>query len=146
MKRSTFWLAILSSLFLTLLVPLSQSAVAEAAISHNGAVPATSHTGSWKLVGTNSASKNTASYVTSTTASTCVVASFNTGEWSFKLIWHNGGKNTVLYSSRYFTAGSGKHCSPTETIKNGHSPKVYDHIAWFGDDGGAGGTYSIGTN
>jgi len=76
---------------------------------------------------------------TSTTGNvyTCVKASAlnaNASGWSFSIIWYNGGRATVVWSSRGFT-DLGTHCSPTGEATESGNPEYFDAITLWGGDG-----------
>lgn len=136
----------------------AMAVLALAVIQPATAEASTRHTGKFSVSAGEfppSQSVDTASFVTSTTASGCVDSTGLNGigapaTWSFALIWYDGGKNIHLFNSRSFTA-NGNHCSPTERITNGHAPKVYLKITVHSAGavgGGAAdsGTWSITTN
>lgn len=143
MKRMMSRAGILSAVgALALAGSLSQAAVANAATYH----------GKWKLTAVLTATTNTASHTTNSTheASSCVtVTSLGGvgGEWSYELIWYDGGKNKVLWHSGDFE-GKATVCSPIK--KPGGNDKVYDHIILFNAGADievqASGTYSINTH
>jgi hypothetical protein len=139
-KRITSRVGILSAVgALALAGSLIQTAVANATV----------YPGNWALAAEGGASTQTPMHATNSTkeASTCVTVNKLSGiggEWSFQLIWYDGGKDLVLYQSGDH-AGKGTACSPIK--KPGANDKVYDNIVLF--NGGAGnvvqdsGTYSI---
>jgi len=142
-KRIMSRVGILSAVgALALAGSLSQAAIANAA----------TYSGRWSLTAVLSATTNTASHTTNSTheVSTCVTVTSTGGvggEWSYELIWFDGGKNKVLYHSRDFE-GNSTHCSPIK--KPGGNDKVYDHIILINAGADievqAAGTYSINTH
>ncbi len=143
MKRAMSRVGILSAVgTLALVGSLSQAGIANAA----------TFSGNWKVTAVLSGTTNTASHTTNSTGevSSCVtVKSLGGigGEWSYELIWFDGGKNKVLWHSGDFE-GKATVCSPIK--KPGKNDKVYDHIILI--NAGAdpevqdSGTYSINTH
>jgi hypothetical protein len=139
-KRITSRVGILSAVgALALAGSLLQTAVANATV----------YPGTWGLTAEGGASTQTPMHATNSTkeASTCVTVNKLSGiggEWSFQLIWYDGGKDLVLYQSGDHS-GKSTACSPIK--KPGANDKVFDNIVLF--NGGAGnevqdsGTYSI---
>ena len=77
---------------------------------------------------------------TSTTGNvyTCVKANSAGGispNWSFELLWWNGGRKTVVWKSGTYTT-PGTHCSPKEHPTSTGNPEFLDAIVV--DGGGAG--------
>ena len=71
---------------------------------------------------------DTAKYTTHSTVTGCTTAdSLTSASYHFKVIWYNGGRNTVLWSSREYTSSGTQHCSPKITI-SAHLPLVYEAI------------------
>jgi hypothetical protein len=58
-------------------------------------------------------------------------------------VWYDEGANKTLWSGSY--AGTGRHCSPTETIP-ADNDKVYDVITNESSLTKVAGTYGIDTN
>jgi hypothetical protein len=147
MKRMMARFGIRSALgMLVAVAALSAPAIASAATGPAAVRPAVVNQGNFSTssTSTDGSTTRTPEYVSRSTASTCVDAVHLTGSWSFKLIWLNGGKNTVKFTSRDFTS-PGIHCSPTETVTAG-APKFYDTITTTGELSGASGNFSITTN
>jgi hypothetical protein len=103
----------------------SRSALVAALMCAMLAVPslasaATAHNGTWNATAFENQSVNTQHYITKNQASGCISGTLTSAEVSFKLIWYNGGRNTVLWGSRNYSTGA-KHCSPVKTIS--HPPR-----------------------
>jgi hypothetical protein len=128
-----------------LAVPASASV--SASVSAPAAVkPAATHRGNWKIGHTvDGATHETRKVNTRNNVSACVTANHLTGAWHFQLIWFNGGRNTVLYSSRPFSH-PGIHCTPTEVIKHGKKAQVYLKISVTGVNSAGSGNFEITTN
>ncbi len=108
-----------------------------------GIANAATHTGTWNASAVTNQSVNTPMYVTTSTASGCAHGTLTAATFSMKLVWYNGGRDTVLWSGT-------SHCSPTKTIRGAHDPKVFliitihcniIHLVCQGS-----GTWSITTN
>jgi hypothetical protein len=83
------------------------------------------HSGTFTIHASFTFTQSNASYTTHSTVSGCVNATSGMGifKWHFRLIWWNGGRNTVLWTSPEFS-DTGFHCSPTKTL-NTPNPTVY---------------------
>lgn len=106
-------------------------AAPQAASAAPHAVPATtSYYGTWNFSAVvSSDTVSTKQYVSSTTASSCTTADgLTAASYHFKLIWYNGGKDTVLWSSPEYGSSGVRHCSPTKTITGVNGPKIFDKI------------------
>lgn len=84
-----------------------------------------SHHGTWSITTPFTFTQSNAKFTTHTTVSGCVNATSLQGTlgWHFRLIWYDGGKNKVLWTSREFS-NVGRHCSVTVRLHT-HLPKVY---------------------
>lgn len=116
-----------------------------------GVANAATYSGKWSLTAALEATHNTASYKTNSThkVSSCVSVTSTGGvggEWSFQLIWYDGGKDKILWHSGDHE-GNARVCSAVE--KPGGNDKVYDHIilinAGADPEVQASGTYSFNT-
>jgi hypothetical protein len=103
------------------------AAMATPGVANASAVtPDLRHSGSFSIATPFSFTQSNARYTTTSTVSGCINATDIVGTitgWHFRLIWYNGGRNTVLWTSPEFTGG-GYHCSPTKTLST-HAPSVY---------------------
>jgi hypothetical protein len=116
-----------------------------------GVANAATFSGKWSITAVLSGTHNTASYKTNSThkVSSCVSVTHTGGvggEWSFQLIWYDGGKDKVLWHSGDHE-GNARVCSAVE--KPGGNDKIYDHIilinAGADPEVQASGTYSVNT-
>jgi hypothetical protein len=107
--------------FLAILLATATPGIANASTT----IALTTHGGTWSIATPFSFTQSNARYTTHTTVSGCVNAQDLVGTlgWHFRIIWYNGGRNTVLWSSREFSAG-GNRCSPTLELDT-HLPSVY---------------------
>jgi hypothetical protein len=121
-KRTTSRLVLMSGL-LTLLFALIQPVAA------NATATITPHTGTWSITAVGVHTQSTAKYATHTTASTCFKSDLlQSAKYYVQLIWYNGGRNTVLWTSGTYDTSGVRHCSPTKTISGAHNPLVFDAI------------------
>lgn len=88
-------------------------------------IPNIRHSGTWEINTPFSFTQSNARSTTHSTVSGCINALDGVGtlSWHFRLIWYNGGRNTVLWTSREFS-DLGFHCSPTITLHT-PNPSVY---------------------
>src|ERR1700683_792851 len=99
------------------------AAVAGVLLSIPLAASAATHKGTWNATAETNQSVPTQKYVTHNKAKGCAGGTLQSASISFKLLWWNGGRKTVLWASRHF--GGNETCSPTKTIKHAKNPKVY---------------------
>jgi hypothetical protein len=107
--------------FLAILVVIAIPGTANA----SAAIPNVRHSGTWEINTPFSFTQSNASSTTHSTVSGCINALDGVGtlSWHFRLIWYNGGKNTVLWTSGEFS-NLGYFCSPTITLHT-PNPTVY---------------------
>lgn len=137
-------------LLITFLAILAATAIPGVANASTGTLLA-SHHGTWSITTPFTFTQSNAKYTTHTTVSGCVNAKFLQGTlgWHFRLIWVDGGKNKVLWTSREFSSVGG-HCSPPVRL-HVHLPKVYSQETLNCDNPiplpcEASGTWSLKTN
>jgi hypothetical protein len=102
---------------LAILAAIAIPGIANASAAAAAIVPNVGHSGTFTITTPFTFTQSNARFNTHSTVSGCVNATSGVGTfgWHFRLIWYNGGANTVLWTSREFTGTGTNHCSPTIT-------------------------------